>query len=238
MKKIPEKMLSVVLPAYNEEKNIEKTAFSIMEFVSSFAEKYEIIIVDDGSSDDTGKIIDELSKNHPRIIPVHHKKNKGYGAALTSGFKKTKGDFVFFTDSDGQFDIKELPKLFSLIEEGADIACGYRKKRADPLPRKINAGIYNLLLRCIFGLKVKDVDCAFKLFKREVIDNINLESSGAFISAEFLILAKKKGYVIKQVGVSHFPRKEGKQTGNNLKVVLKAFRELIKFQRKIKSTRI
>jgi len=232
--KIPGKMLSVVLPAYNEEKNIKKVVDSILKFIPSLVEKYEIIIVNDGSKDDTGKLVDELAKNCREIVPLHHTQNRGYGAALTTGFKKAKGDFIFFTDADGQFDIKELPKLLSLIKEGADIACGYRKERADPLFRRINAGIYNLLIRVIFGLKVKDIDCAFKLFKRKIIEEINLESSGAFVSAEFLILAKKRGYVIKQVGVSHFPRIEGKQTGNNLKVVLKAFLELIKFRRKIK----
>jgi len=228
------KKLSVVLPAYNEEKNIKKVVDSILKFIPAITQSYEIIIVNDGSEDGTGELIDELANSCEKVIPVHHSSNRGYGATLRSGFRVAKGDLIFFTDSDGQFDIKELPKLINLIEEGADIACGYRRKRADPLIRTINARIYNLAIRVLFNLKVKDIDCAFKLFKKEILKDMSLGSDGAFISAEFLIMAKKKGYIIKEIGVNHFPRREGKQTGNNLRVVFKAFLELFRFWKKIR----
>jgi len=227
-------MLSIVLPVYNEVENIGKVVSSILKFASSIISDYEVIVVDDGSKDGTGKLIDKLASEHDKVVALHHASNRGYGATLRTGFRAAKGDFIFFTDGDGQFDIKELPKLISLIKGGADIACGYRVKRADPFIRSLNAEIYNVLVRLLFGLNVRDIDCAFKLFRTEVIQNTKPQSSGAFINSEFLILAKKKGYTIKQVGVSHFPREKGKQTGNNVKVVVKAFWELAKFLVKVK----
>jgi len=231
-------LLSIILPAYNEVKNIEKVVGSVIEFVPGICENYEVIIVDDGSRDGTGRLVDKLAQKYDQVVAIHHLFNRGYGATLRTGFEAARGDLIFFTDADGQFDIKELTRLTEMIKEGADIACGYRMKRADRWMRKVNAGIYNLLVRFLFGIKVKDIDCAFKLFKRKVIDNIKLTSDGAFINAEFLILASKKGYVIKQIGVSHFPRREGKQTGNNIAVVLRAFLELFRFWRKIRKTKI
>jgi len=227
------KNLSIILPAYNEVENIERVVNSILEFVPAVTQNYEIIIVDDGSRDGTGKLIDKLAKNYNQIVALHHLSNKGYGAALRSGFKATKGKLIFFTDGDGQFDIRELAKLMALIKT-ADIICGYRIRRADHLFRRIHAGLYNLAIRLLFNLSIMDIDCAFKLFKREVIQSLNLKSSGAFINAEFLVLAKKKGYAIRQVGVSHYPRKKGEQTGNNGMVVFRAMVELAKFWDKMR----
>ncbi|NQS90577.1 glycosyltransferase family 2 protein [Patescibacteria group bacterium] len=227
------KNLSIILPAYNEVENIERVANSILEFVPTITQNYEIIIVDDGSRDGTGKLIDKLAKNYNQIVALHHLSNKGYGAALRSGFKAAKAKLIFFTDGDGQFDIRELAKLMALIKT-ADIICGYRIRRADYLFRRINAGLYNLAIRLLFNLSIMDIDCAFKLFKREVIQSLNLKSSGAFINAEFLVLAKKKGYTIRQVGVSHYPRKKGEQTGNNVMVVFRAMVELVKFWDKMR----
>jgi len=227
------KSISVVFPAFNEEENIEPLIRLALKFLPSLTNTYEVIIVDDGSKDDTGRIADNLARKHKEVIVLHHLFNEGYGAALRSGFKAAKHDLVFFTDADAQFDIGEIPKLTNLIKE-ADIVCGYRIKRADPVFRRVNAGLYNLAIRLLFGLKVLDIDCAFKLFKREVIRNLNLESTGALINAELLILAKKKGYVIKQVGVNHYPRKKGNQTGNKIRVVVRTFVELIKFWKKLR----
>ncbi len=227
------KGISVVFPAFNEEENIEPVVSSALRFLPTVTDEYEIIIVDDGSKDRTGKIADELAKKYAQILVIHHPSNKGYGAALRSGFKAAKHDLIFFTDADGQFDIKEISKLIFLIKD-ADIVCGYRTERADPFFRRFNAGLYNLAIRLLFGLNLVDIDCAFKLFKREVIQRLNLESTGALINAELLILAQKRGYIIKQVGVSHYPRKKGKQTGNKIGVILRVFVELIKLWKKLK----
>ena len=152
---------------------------------------------------------------------------------MQTGFGAAKNDLIFFTDGDGQFNIKELSKLTVLIEN-ADIVCGYRVKRADPLFRKINARLYRLLLRVLFNLKITDINCAFKLFKQKVVQNLNFESKSALINAEILILAQKKGYAIKEVGVSHYPRLKGKQTGAKLPVILRTFAELLRLWRKLK----
>ena len=225
--------LSVFFPAFNEEENIELVVKRALEFLPSITKHYEIIIIDDGSQDKTGEIADLLSREYKEVSVVHHSSNCGYGVALQTGFKMAKNDFIFFTDGDGQFNIKELPKLASLIEN-ADIICGYRIKRADPLFRKVNARLYRLLLRIFFNLKITDINCAFKLFKQEVIQNLDFESSGALINAEILILAQKKSYTIKEVGVSHHPRVKGKQTGAKPTVILRAFVELFKLWRKLK----
>lgn len=227
-------MLSIVLPAYNEVGNVGGVVDSILKFVPTVAENYEIVVVDDGSRDGTKELINELAGKYSQLVALRHSLNKGYGATLRSGFQAAQGELIFFTDGDGQFDIRELPKLISLIKKGADIACGYRIRRADPLIRAVNAAIYSRLVGLLFDLNLKDINCAFKLFKREVLQNIGLQSDGAFISSEFLILAKKNGYTIRQIGVSHFSREKGEQTGNNIIVVLKAFTELVEFWRKIK----
>jgi len=225
--------LSVFFPVFNEEENIKSVVESALELLPSITKCYEIIIVDDGSQDKTSQIADLLSQQHKEVSVVHHFSNYGYGAALQTGFRAAKNELIFFTDGDGQFDIKELSKLTSLIEN-ADIICGYRAKRADPLFRKINARLYRLLLQVFFDLKITDINCAFKLFKREVIQSLGFESSSALINAEILILAQKKGYVIKEVGVSHYPRVKGKQTGARLTVILRIFVELFRFWRKLK----
>ena len=225
--------LSVFFPVFNEEENIELVIKRALEFLPSITKHYEIIIIDDGSKDKTGQLADLLSREYKEVSAIHHSSNRGYGAALQTGFKMAKNDLIFFTDGDGQFNIKELPKLASLIEN-ADIVTGFRVKRADPLFRRINARLYRLLLRIFFNLKITDIDCAFKLFKREVIENLDFESTSALISAEILILAQKKGYTIKEVGVSHYPRVKGKQTGANPRLLLRTFVELFKLRRKLK----
>lgn len=226
------KDLSVFFPAYNEQDNIVKTVENALGVVPSLARDFEILVINDGSSDQTVERLKESGVlNKVRIIT--HEVNKGYGAALKTGFANSKYGYVFFTDGDGQFDISELEKLVSLIQ-GCDIAIGYRIKRKDPLFRIINAKAYNLLIRILFGLNVRDIDCAFKLIKKESLDSLVLESNGAFISAELLIRARKKGFVIKECGVKHFEREKGKATGNNPGVVIRAFADLFRLWEKLR----
>lgn len=219
--------LSIFFPAYNEEENIEEVANSALKVLDGLADRYEVLIIDDGSVDGTGEIADRLARIHPGIVRViHHPQNLGYGGALKSGFYNSKFAWIFFTDSDGQFNIKELKKFLEARED-ADLVIGYRIKRADPLIRVINTELYRLLIRVLFGLTVRDIDCAFKLIRRDVIEKIpKFRSEGALISAELLIQAKRYGFKIKEVGVSHYPRLYGKQTGANLSVILKMFKEL------------
>jgi Glycosyltransferases involved in cell wall biogenesis len=233
---ILEKGISLFFPAYNEEANVGNTIEQSLKVVEPLGCEYEIIIVDDGSRDNTAGIVESYSARNPRVVLIRHQKNLGYGGALQTGFKNCRYGLAFFSDCDCQFDLGELVGLIAKMEEdpSADVVIGYRIKRADPLMRKLNAFGWKLWGRLLFGLKVKDVDCAFKLFRREVIQNIQIESSGALISTELLVKAEKMGYRIIQSGVHHYPRMSGAQTGAKLNVILKAFYESFKLFSKIR----
>jgi glycosyltransferase involved in cell wall biosynthesis len=225
--------LSVFSPCYNEGGNIEKLVRDANQFLPSIAADYEIIVIDDGSTDKTAAITKELSDEDPHVRVIRHETNKGYGATLRTGFKNSTKDHIFFVDGDNQFDIKELSSLIPYIKD-YEIVVGYRIKRQDNFMRQLNTWGFNLFVRMIFGLKIKDLNCAFKIFRREVIENVQMESTGAFINAEILIGAIKRGYKIKEVGVSHYPRQCGSQTGANPRVIIKAFYELFKLRKRLR----
>lgn len=225
--------ISVFFPCYNEQDNIRQVTQRATEALKGTGADYEIILVNDGSRDDTGRIADKLAAGDGRIRVVHHQRNMGYGAALQSGFRAAKKEFVFFTDGDGQFDIGEMPAMLALMER-YDIVCGYRLNRKDPIMRKINGWLWTKLVCILFGMKVRDIDCAFKLFRREVFEHIKMESSGALISAEILARATRAGYKITETGVHHYPRTAGKQTGAKFRVILRAFKELFSLYNRIR----
>jgi glycosyltransferase involved in cell wall biosynthesis len=225
--------VSVFFPAYNEEANIEKAVLSAQTVLQEIASDYEIIIVNDGSKDRTGEVANALAGHDAHTKVVSHPTNLGYGAALISGFKNATKDLVFFMDADNQFDIRELKNFLPFLGE-ADVVVGYRLERQDHLQRKVNAWLFNRLVNILFGLGIKDVDCGFKLFKREAVKSLELESKGALISTEFLVKIKKRGFKIRQVGVHHYPRLAGKQTGADIKVILRFFRELVKLWGKLR----
>lgn len=231
MKQLPE--LSIFFPCYNEEANVERVARAAVEAASRFTEKFEIILVNDGSKDRTGEIAESLAKADARIRAVHNNPNLGYGGAVARGLRESRYSWIFFTDGDGQFDLGELGKLIDLLDR-CDLAVGYRIKRADPLIRRSNAFCWGVLVRALFGLKVRDIDCAFKLLPKSLIDKIELRSQGALISTELLARAKYQGLRIAEVGVNHYPRVAGQQTGANIKVILRAFAELIRLRKHIR----
>lgn len=218
-------MLSVILPAFNEEKNIAETIKEISSFLLGKNIDHEIIAVNDGSRDKTGDVLEECLRRCKELVVVTHPKNLGYGAAVRSGFEKAKGDLIFFTDSDRQFNIRELPVFLEKIKSH-DFVVGFRKKRRDPFYRLVYAFLFRLIAWSFFGISVKDVDCAFKLFKKEVVKDANLTSKGALINLEIFAYAKKSGFKFVQVPVEHLPRKEGAQTGGNAKVLAKALLNL------------
>jgi glycosyltransferase involved in cell wall biosynthesis len=226
--------ISVFFPCYNEQENVSRTVEQAICVLEKLGADYEVIIVDDGSADRTGRIADEIAAQKDSIKVVHHQANLGYGAALQSGFKAATKELVFYTDGDGQFDLKEMPLLLPLIKQ-YDIVCGYRLNRQDNSVRKINGWCWTKLVCLLFGMKVRDIDCAFKLYKREIFDNIKLSSTGALINAEILARAIRKGYSLTQKGVHHYPRTAGTQTGAKLRVILRAFKELLKLRRRILS---
>ncbi len=226
--------ISVFFPCYNEQDNIARTVQQSLDVLEKLDADFEVIIVNDSSTDKTGQIADQITKQNKNVKVVHHPENLGYGAALQSGLKAATKKLVFYTDGDGQFDINEMPLLLPLIKQ-YDIVCGYRINRQDNLIRKINGWCWTKLVCLLFDMKVRDIDCAFKLYKREIFDNIKLSSSGALISAEILARALRKGYSLTQKGVHHYPRTAGAQTGANLRVILRAFKELIRLRRRILS---
>lgn len=226
--------LSVFFPCYNEQANVARIVERAIDVLEKLSLDYEIIIVNDGSSDDTGRIADRIAGENCSVKVVHHPSNLGYGAALQSGFRAASKELVFYTDGDGQFDIAEMPPLLPLIKQFDIVSC-YRLNRQDPLIRKFNAWCWTKLICLLFGLKLRDIDCAFKLYKREIFDRIKMVSDGALIDAEILARASRKGYKIAQRGVHHYPRTAGEQTGANLRVILRAFKELFALYRQIKS---
>jgi len=217
--------LSIFFPCYNEEGNVESMARRALDVARSVADDYEVIVVDDGSRDRTAEIALDLAREDPHLRVVRHETNQGYGAALTTGFRSATKELVFYTDGDGQFDLGELPRLVPMIE-GVDMVCGYREKRSDPWPRRVNAWLWGMLVNRLFHLRVRDVDCAFKLFRRSVFEHMELTSKGALIDTEILARAARDGRLFLQTPVSHYPRTSGSQTGAKPAVILRAFREL------------
>ena len=220
--------LSYFFPAHNEEANVRGLVDEALGALPAIAETFEIVIVNDGSRDATGAIADELSAAHPDVVrAVHHPTNLGYGAALLSGFRAARYELVAFTDGDRQFHVEDIGRLTARLVEAdnPDVVVGYRIKRADPLVRTLYARAYRFANRVWFGLKVRDVDCACKLFRRQALDGIAVESGGAFLSAELLIKLHAAGRTIVEVGVPHFPRTAGSPTGAKPSVVFRAVRD-------------
>ena len=224
--------ISVFFPCYNEADNISVLVTKTISVLEEVCCDFEVIIVDDGSSDSTAATAGAIALKDKRVKVVHHSKNLGYGEALKSGFKASTKELVFYTDGDGQFDIGEMPKLLPMLEEFDVVSC-YRLNRRDSMIRKINGWAWTKLVCWLFGMKVRDIDCAFKLYKREIFDKIKMSSSGALIDTEILARVVRAGYTITQTGVHHYPRASGKQTGANLKVILRAFKELFELRKQI-----
>jgi len=224
--------ISVVLPAYNEEANVGQAVRRAMDAVATHTPDYEVIVVDDGSRDRTSQVVQAIMEENPQVRLVRHEVNRGYGAALRSGFQAATKELIFFTASDNQYDPSEIDRLLPLIEE-ADIVAGFRAHRQDPLLRRLFAWAWNTLVNLLFGYLARDIDCAFKLFRRKILEEVPLTSSGAMIDTELLAGAKRKGFRIREVAVSHFPRQVGRQTGADPRVVLRAFRDLIRYRWKL-----
>ena len=219
--------LSFFFPAHNEAENIEALVAESLEILPTLAEEFEVIAVDDGSRDATPQIADRLAASDPRVRVVHHETNKGYGAAVRSGLRAARYDLVAFTDGDRQFKVADLSLLLARLAQPdqPDVVVGYRLKRADPFIRTAYARAYRLALNLFYRLGVRDVDCAFKLFRRSALEGIRLESVGAFMSAELLIKLKQRGRKIAEVGVPHYPRTAGSPTGAKPSVIFRAVRD-------------
>jgi glycosyltransferase involved in cell wall biosynthesis len=226
--------LSVFLPCHNEAANVERVARGFLEQLPHFADRFEVIIVDDGSGDATGEIADRLAASDNRVKVVHHPVNRGYGGAVISGLRAATLPFVLLADGDGQFDPSDIGLLAPLAATH-DLIVGRRTRRADNLLRRLNGRAWTGLVRLLFGLKIHDIDCGFKLFRRELLDGVVLRANGAMISTELMARLAARRARICEVSVKHFPRLAGEQSGANLKVIGKAFAELFALYRELNS---
>lgn len=224
--------ISVVLLVYNEEANISDVIKSIFDYLPHLTGDFEVVAVDDGSADKTSKILEELKLLYNNLKIIHHFNNKGYGAALISGIKNSEKDLVLIMDADRQFDISEVSKFVPYIGN-FDIVAGFRIKRNDPGYRYILGVFFNWLSNMIFGISTKDINCGFKLFRADLIRGMNLVSDGALINAEIMFLSKKMEARIKEIGVGHYPRLYGRQTGANINVIIKALLKIFQLKAKL-----
>ncbi len=204
----PTPCISLVLPAYNEQETIAQAICEADEALATLTPDYEILVIDDGSSDATFSIATEQAQHRAAVKVLRQPTNLGYGAALRLGFQTARGSLIAFTDADCQFDLRELDRMVMLAKD-YDIVCGYRIERQDRLHRKFFSGAYNVLTRVLLGTRVRDCDCALKVFRREVVTSTLIETNGFFVNAELLAKAGINGQSVVEVGVTHRPRAAG-----------------------------
>jgi glycosyltransferase involved in cell wall biosynthesis len=221
--------ISAVMPAFNEEANLEQSVGRMAAALAAQARAFEIIVVDDGSRDGTAAVLEGLKPIQPNLRVVRHPVNRGYGAALRSGFAAARYPWVFLEDADNQFDPADVAALLARAAD-ADIVAGYRKQRRDPLPRRLNAWAFFTLVTILFGRLAKDVNCAFKLMRRDLLERMDLHSEGALINTEVFVRARQLQARVVEVPIQHYPRTSGRQTGANLRVIVRAFSELLAFK--------
>jgi glycosyltransferase involved in cell wall biosynthesis len=226
--------LSASFPAHNEEDNVEPMIADLLAALPDFAERFEVIVVDDGSRDRTFERASAVAARDPRVRVVRHEVNRGYGAAVWTGLVSGTMEYAFFTDGDRQFDVRQIADLIRALP-GHDVVVGYRVNRQDNAIRIANAHAWNWLIRLLFGVPVRDVDCAFKLFDRRELQGLAIEAGGAMFSSELLARLKARGARIVEVPVRHLPREKGSASGGNPKVIARAFYELFRLYRKLKS---
>lgn len=228
--------ISVFLPSHNEEGNVERVVRSYLAELPRVADDFEVIVVDDGSRDRTGEIADRLAAEDSHVKVVRHHVNQGYGGAVISGIRAATKPYVLLCDGDGQFDPSDLERLIPFVPE-YDVVAGHRVRRADPLIRKINGNAWTILVRVLLGITISDIDCGFKLFKREKLEGMVLRARGAMISTELMARLAGRNAKVIEVDVKHLPRLTGEQSGANLKVVARAFKELIALYRELRAER-
>ncbi len=228
--------VSIVFPMYNEEAYIHRAVRAARAALAPITEDWEIVIVDDASSDRTGALADELAAAEPRIKVVHNARNRKLGGSLRAGYAVASKELVVYTDADLPFDLMELPRAVRLLEyQEADVLSAFRfDRRAEGIRRTAYTLVYNALIRTLFGLSFKDVNFAFKLFRRSLLERFELKSEGSLIDVEFLVRARKAGANIIQIGVDYFPRTRGVSTLSSPAVILGILRELARLWRELR----
>ncbi|MGI8845048.1 MAG: glycosyltransferase family 2 protein [Thermoleophilaceae bacterium] len=224
--------VSVVLPAYNEEANVAQAIAESTAAVDHLFGEHEVLVIDDGSSDRTSEVVRDIASENPRVRLISHDRNRGYGEALRTGFLASRLDYVFFTDADLQFDVAELERFMPFLG-AVDVVAGYRINRQDKLQRRLNGYAWNILVRALFYVPVRDIDCAFKLFDRRVLTAIDIESVGAMVNTELMVKLGRRGSSVVEVGVTHRPRLAGDARGASPRVIATAFREVAAMRRRL-----
>jgi glycosyltransferase involved in cell wall biosynthesis len=225
--------VSVFFPAYNDAGSIATLVKNALKVLNTLTDDYEVIVINDGSTDDTPKILDDLAANESKLKIIHHEHNRGYGAALRSGFKASSKDLIFYTDGDGQYDVKELKSLHALMTKEIDVVNGFKIKRSDKSHRKILGGIYNRLSRFLFRLPIRDVDCDFRLIRQSAIQKIELESDSGVICVELITKLKRANCLFIETPVNHYPRAFGSSQFFTLSRVARTGFDLIKLWLKL-----
>ena len=202
--------ISAIFPAFNDAGTIPSMILTALIALRQVTEDYEIIVTNDGSSDYTSAILDEMKMRYPELRVIHHAENQGYGAALRSGFSAATKEWIFYTDGDGQYNPLELVNLVARLEDGIDIVNGYKISRSDPLVRKIIGGFYNQLVKWLFGIRLRDVDCDFRLIRRSLFDKISFESNTGTIPLEMVKKFEDAGCTFAEIPVQHYFRQYGK----------------------------
>lgn len=222
--------LTVVLPCFDEAANLHRAVRAAVAAAAATSEDYEVVVVDDGSSDGSDLIATALAEHDPHVRLLVHGENRGYGDAVRTGIAAARMPWILLTDADLQFDLREL-EAFVPHTDSADLLVGWRIERQDRLNRRLNAAAWNWLVRRVFHLHVRDVDCAFKLMRASVVQPVPLTSRGAMISTELLVRSLAAGARLHELGVHHRPRLAGSATGAHPRVIARAFRELALLRR-------
>ena len=220
--------ISVFFPAYNDGGTISSMVIAALLTLRELTDDYEVIVVNDGSTDYTAEVLDELAGVYEHVRVIHHNENKGYGGALRTGFASAAKDLVFYTDGDAQYDARELKLLYPALVEGVDMVNGYKISRSDPWYRAVIGRIYHWTAKLAFGLRLRDVDCDFRLMRRAIFDRVHLESSSGVICVEMMKKIQDAGFVIAQVPVHHYHRMYGRSQFFNLGRTFRVGRDLLR----------
>jgi glycosyltransferase involved in cell wall biosynthesis len=220
--------LTAFFPAYNDQHTIERIVRTAAEEMRKVTDDFEVLVVDDGSKDETGAILDRLTAELPYLRVIHHEKNLGYGAALITGFSNARKELIFYTDGDGQYDVREMHNLLAKLGPNIDLVNGFKVKRSDPWYRIWIGATYRRAMRSAFGLSIRDVDCDFRLFRRHIFDTIKLESRSGVICVEMAKKFDEAGFRMEEVPVSHYPRLHGRSEFFRFRHLAHTFRGLVK----------
>lgn len=221
--------LSIFFPAYNDERTVASLTSACIEVAKTLTDDYEILIVDDHSPDKTGEVADEMARQFKEVRVIHHAKNRGVGQTMIDGFTEAKKDYVFYTDGDAQYDVRELSRLAEYTRD-YDVMIGYRLKRAEGFKRIFTSRCFHLLTLLLFGLHFRDIDCSFKLVHRRFLSRVRFHTKSALVDPELLIQAKRLKFPIKEIGVTHYPRQFGNSQCFRVKLILSMITDMLRLR--------